>query len=565
MDGIKWPQYVIYYYARWRFYAIFFILSIFILAIPIHIPINIYDEGIILNNSFRISLGEYPYVDFWTTYMPGQYYSVGFLFSLFGDSVLVERWWDIVIRASILIEILVFTQNKLNIGNRILIWFLSAILLSSSNSFGSPIYPAIFWALFSIRMSENYFKSVENLWIILAGLSIGFSFWYRWDFALYIGLSSLATLLLFITVHLNDFFGKSGKMRSVLLSFIAGFFVATLPFITLTIVQGGSKEFFTQAVVFPATLMRTFRWKPFPSISFPFQILTNREFLFENYFVDLNNWVSFYFPLSIFILFLLWFGKNLRKKSLCSLFFSWMTYGLFGLLMMIYALSRFDYQHILPLTVIICPIAFLVLESVTKTFKMPIRTIVFSVSSTLICISLIFSPMMTYINIFFSYSPVKCFSNFQMAHCIYMDQDQSQVVSLVNTLIKEDDKIFIGNSRHDQILINDVSLYFLVGIKGGTKYYELHPGVATTYEIQKEIINNISENDVDLVILVNNALSTEPNQSSISSHIRLLDNYINSNYQILRKYGNYVILREKQLGNFHRERRYGQETTSFAS
>ena len=55
----------------------------------LHMRLNVYDEGIILAGADRILQGHIPYRDYWSMYAPGQFYTLAFLFRLFGSSVLV--------------------------------------------------------------------------------------------------------------------------------------------------------------------------------------------------------------------------------------------------------------------------------------------------------------------------------------------------------------------------------------------------------------------------------------------------------------------------------------------
>jgi hypothetical protein len=63
--------------------------------------LNIYDEGLIVYGAVRVMDGQIPYRDFWTQYSPAQLYTLAGLFKLFGANILVERVWDIVIRAGL--------------------------------------------------------------------------------------------------------------------------------------------------------------------------------------------------------------------------------------------------------------------------------------------------------------------------------------------------------------------------------------------------------------------------------------------------------------------------------
>jgi len=75
------------------------------------------------------------------------------------------------------------------------------------------------------------------------------------------------------------------------------------------------------------------------------------------------------------------------------------------------------------------------------------------------------------------------------------------MIRYIQENVPQDAPVFVGNLRHDRISINDVMLYFLCGRESATRYHELHPGLATTLECQKEIVDEIKGSGVEVVIL----------------------------------------------------------------
>jgi hypothetical protein len=71
----------------------------------------------------------------------------------------------------------------------------------------------------------------------------------------------------------------------------------------------------------------------------------------------------------------------------------------------------------------------------------------------------------------------------------------------------------------------------------------LDPGVVTTEKVQDEIINDLRKNNVEYIVLRQMPLLNEPNKSSVSSGIHLLDNYIRQNYAVAVQYGPYYIMK----------------------
>ncbi len=143
---------------------------------------------------------------------------------------------------------------------------------------------------------------------------------------------------------------------------------------------------------------------------------------------------------------------------------------------------------------------------------------------------------------FFIFPPLKCYSQIERASCIYLQKNQEQAVEYIRAHTEEGESIFVGNQRHDLILINDIGFYFLSARQSPSKYSELYPGVATTLSVQQEIVHDIESKNVNWIVLFLAPESTEPNASANSSGIRYLDNFIRSQYSLVEEFGNYQIL-----------------------
>jgi hypothetical protein len=138
-------------------------------------------------------------------------------------------------------------------------------------------------------------------------------------------------------------------------------------------------------------------------------------------------------------------------------------------------------------------------------------------------------------------------SQFERAKGIYVFQGQETylepAIKIVRANTKPDELIFVGNSRHDRIFINDVMFYFLCERHSATKYHELHPGLANTRKVQLEIIDELKRNNVKIIVLWNGAENVvEPNESSVSTGVNDLDDFIRLNYATIMYLGPYRIL-----------------------
>jgi hypothetical protein len=104
-------------------------------------------------------------------------------------------------------------------------------------------------------------------------------------------------------------------------------------------------------------------------------------------------------------------------------------------------------------------------------------------------------------------------------------------------------KPFVGLNRHDKILWNDVLLYFLSERPSAIKWHEFDPGVQTTIEIQTKIVGELQSRQPRYIVLSSESEGVEePNESSRSSGVTILDQFIHANYHAVAAFGPITIL-----------------------
>lgn len=131
----------------------------------------------------------------------------------------------------------------------------------------------------------------------------------------------------------------------------------------------------------------------------------------------------------------------------------------------------------------------------------------------------------------------------ECASCTLIPDHVVQLSNYVKDNSSQDAEIYIGQYDHSQIYISDVSLYFLMDRRPLTRYYELHPGVQTTLSVQEVLVEDVVKTQPPFIIL--NSMpeeSGEPNLSSVSSGVRLIDLHIAGNFRKALEFGPYDIL-----------------------
>jgi hypothetical protein len=499
-----------------------------------------YDEGLIAYGAIRILNGDIPYRNFWTLYFPGQFYLLAAVFKIFGISVKVKVFFAIAILASIIccIYILVnrFTLKKI----ALLSSFLSLAWLKTFMVYNRPSQVAILFSILSCFPVFNFIHTNRNKWLIAAGILVGITTLFRQDFGFY---TFISIFLLILLKQLSSFAGLNYKMRmkSIFIResyFLIGILLIILPFFIYFIYNSALRDLVSDAIVFPLLVYPKVRWLTFPKLT-------------------INNLI-FYLPLVIYVLTVvrlliyIWGVKSEGDKVWCMLLFLFLGIGLFN-----YVRVRTNIDHLLPVLIPAIILFALLYDDLLKRFitklpslyRHPIWIVTF-----LICLDLLYYPIKSILpklNLLRFPSQKTDYARLDIARAqgFYDSSDfaQSQLsaIKYIQSKTEKGEKIYVGNTRHDKIANNDIIFYFLSERHSATRYYELHPGLTTTRDVQREIIDEIKHHNVRYIVLWKGFedIIEEPNESSKSSGVTLLDNFIQKNYKIEKAFGPYLILR----------------------
>jgi hypothetical protein len=130
------------------------------------------------------------------------------------------------------------------------------------------------------------------------------------------------------------------------------------------------------------------------------------------------------------------------------------------------------------------------------------------------------------------------------AKCFSLPADELKAMAFVQQHTKPDDRIFVGNDRHDKLLDDDITFYFVSQRDAATRWYQFDPGVETTEPIQRQMIADLDRNHAVVVVREQGfSDSHEPNASSLSTGVTLLDRYIDANYQRSAAFDRISVLR----------------------
>jgi len=516
--------------------------------------ISSYDEGITIYGACRILDGEIIYKDFWTVYAPGQFYILAGLFKLFGTRILTERVYSILIH--ILLAACAYFLAKRFSGRwaGLFVVFLTLLWIMFVPLYGLSLYPSLLLGIVSCIFTIKFIDTNKFNWLTLAGICTGLTILVRHDLGLYTYIAETITIILFI--YRSSIQRSVGKKLVVTFRnyfvFVTSTGIVVLPVALLLLIHVGSKELIWCLITVPITILSEFRSLPYPSlISSIAAIQSGQKTLID--FIQLTAYkFIFYIPVILFfctlqIVFLNNTKGNYRKEQWGKVLMI-----LVGILFFHYTWNRTDLLHMVAVNII----AFIMLAACLfqprryKSGKHPSFLqpffIILSIITIIVLIQYAFvatsSRIKELVNV-----------NIERARCVRTVPSEAKTQELAVNYIQRhvplNEKIFVCNAQHQNILINDIAFYFLSERHCAGKFHELHPGVATTLPVQEYIINELEKHSVNYIVVVTSpaVVSKEPNKSSRYSGVAKLDNYIRTYFTAVERFGYYIIAKRRKI------------------
>lgn len=312
-------------------------------------------------------------------------------------------------------------------------------------------------------------------------------------------------------------------------------------------------------ITFPLKIFPKVRSQHYPVIPNPSAIFT-RDISVTSWNLAVIRLMPFYFPILIYTIAIIVLVIQILSKRFD--FERIMIWGLilflvYGMMLFIRAWIRPDLVHLLP-TFIISALLFAVLLSyVPRAFRF--RSFVWGLA-LLVSFFLVFNNVRSKMHGIVKYFILPPTFSFDLDRARMIRWDDrgtmyQEAIKYIQRHVTEGEKIFVGNKRHDQIVGNDVLFYFLSKRDAPTKYYELHPGLATTASIQKKIVSDIEMQHVKYIVLIDMREWQDPGGASRSRGSRILDNYIRDTFTRIcdfpEDYIDYAIWKRRTDGPLH--------------
>jgi len=521
-----------------------FLVSLFYQRPAMVWPLNIYDEGIIVYGSVRVMEGQLPYRDFWTQYSPAQLYILAGLFKVLGKQIMIERWWDVLIRAALMLGMGALaarlSDRLVSRASGFFVWLMGLLWVTYYGFFGYPIFQGLLFSLLSLgALTQAFVVSADGAtpsarrWYLLSGLLLGIATLFRHDMAVYVGAAQ--TIVIFGQTLTQSSVGVPQRLRTGAINWLilaGGATVLVLPVFLFLIAQMPLYTLLDQLFIFPLTIFPKVRDLPYPDLKGRLEEL------------------PFYAPFLIYALAAFIAIAQLRRGQSQDKALAWGTLAvvLFGLFGWNQARVRSDTIHtvqfFLP-SVVLLPVLY-------RAGSRRVNLLGYLCAAIAIVLAVAFS-----INPIAQYLETRKLPNnpdvqrslkltLPIAQGAVMSTEQLFAVQTIQGLTQPGEPVYVGLSNHSRVFANDVMFYFVMDRPSPTRYHELHPGLVNTVAVQQEMIADLERQHVRYLVLTNMFEGArEPNDTAIDSKVTLLDDYIKAHYQQAHILGSYRILKLK--------------------
>jgi hypothetical protein len=537
--------------------ALVFFLSFLMLFLGVSRSLNLYDEGLVLTGAMRVAAGQIPHRDFYANYGPAEFYIPAGLFKLFGESILVENLYDLCLRALLLASVWAIARSHCSRWVAIGTLIVAALYLVGLNgTVGSTITPVSLLNLMGAALILPIFLGkVSRGRMCGAGAIGGVAALFRYDTG--VALLGIYVCLTAVAVYLGSG-GISEKLRnfaSIFWPCLVGFALVTVPPALYYLSVAPIHPFVHDIILYPSKYYHRGRNLPFPGI--------DRR--------GLDN-LAVYLPIAaIIIAVYAAVDLHLRSRSKASMRVqaipceqNWsgllVTFGLLAFVMYFKGFVRVS-----PLQMFLSTIPSLLLIAMLYqhrlTFARPARiAIVLMVWLSFLAagasagkgalrrldqarpgsrqgVKIISSPLshrLPEVETTWCKLP----GPLTRGMCFLPDDDRIRAIEFIDSHTLPNQKLYVGVTKHDRIYGNDNLIYFATQRLPATRWSHFDPFLQNRLDIQKQMVDELTANAPPYIVIdpVFDQVN-EPNGSSTSTGVTLLDDYIHNNYRKVQTFG----------------------------
>lgn len=532
--------------------TVIFVLAFIALAVGSDRSVGVYDEGVILVGAMRVARGELPHADFYANYGPAQFYVVAALFKVFGELAIVERVYDLLVRAAIVTVFYCLLEAAARRWLALGFSILCGAWLFSVPFYGYPMFPVMLLSLVGVAvLTPALAGRSDSLRLFGAGSVVGLAALFRYDVGFFLfatfGALLVASVLLRPANH-------RGSLRNAwgVLPFVSGTATVFTPIAVLYLVQAPVGPFIHDVIVYPINNYARMRGLPFPGLH---EVYWSKSLL--GIYVPLvtcgvavlaflfrNSQPKFPFPAS-------------KDGESAERYRNWLTVVLGSLAAVMYlkGLVRVSVLHMLASLIPSLLLLGVLFDRALSGRRW--ERVVWGAVCLLAATGAITASREAARSRFGDSSSggdeahvgaqvpdlpswLRCDPNVSLPkiQCLRLDADRIEAAKFVVANTGPDDRIFVGLTRHDRVFANDNIMYFAVGRLPATRWSHFDPGLQNREDVQKHMIGELREHNVRVLILESHWEDVrEQNGSAVSSGVNLLDEYVRSHYHRVREHG----------------------------
>ena len=491
-----------------------------------------------------------PLRDFWTSYPPGMFWLLGLAFKIFGEQLLVNRLMHAVFVLGICVVSYYLVLSVSRSRRWAMLGFMAVTLYAGAVrvNYGYPPVLCTLLGLLGLLVLLHGSSEHQSARSVLAGLSAGFCAIVRYDFAIYIVAASSIALGAGLPAA-PEGGRKSAQLAKSFAFYGTGLLVPVLIAYGVVVGEAGLSRTYALLVDFPLQVYPRARDLPF---TWPFASLRSAPHSVWSLAVLLVYECA---RVPLFLPFLVAPAGAVAGLVLVSARPRRRPQGALLLGLSLLAIALINQYRVRsgepqgwPLAVVGL-VATISLLSVVSQARRPLMRATARGCVLALCAVLIPGALYregTLIRARYFYATVAVDSPWAVG--IRIPAGQASYNGLLRYLADRhragEAYLYSGVVDHDQLVFNDVLVYFLSGMRSPTFFPELAPGVVDTSAAQSQIVREMDAHAVRTVVLYD-WVSTEPNESSVNKNIDIADAYIHARYQTVARFESYTVMERK--------------------
>lgn len=530
-------------------YAVLFVALFAWLFLTDSRAVSLYDQGLQLTAAMRITAGQVIHRDFYYNYGPAMVYILAGLFKIFGQSVLVQQAFWIANDAAGGLGIFILARRLAGVR-----WAAAALIVS---------------VLWGESLGVNTLLTVWSTWLLLplferrlrwsrglaAGVLVGLAMFFRYETA--VGLAAVHVFIIAIAVCLTEP-GAKDKLRagvSALWPYLTGFAIPVAPLFITYLATGTMRDFLYDIVVYPSKYYHAARNLPFPRIhrqNFQESIVYILPVVIALGFYAAGRW---------------WLAHRngeRRDRRVPEWVGAMIAFAAVGAVMYVKGVVRVSagqmYMALSPcilLMVVLCVhrsvfgrveralLSVLALLLVVTGIVPAVRGLKYEREQRVLLADWILHPS--------TQNPQPPFDGWcresnviSKGFCFFPDTDHMNAIHYIDAHTRPGDTLYVGLPQHQRIIVNDNLTYFATQRLPATKWSHFDPFLQNREDVQREMIGELERNRPPLIVVDSEFENyREPNGSSVSTGVHLLDDYIAEHYVPEQTFGEMEILRRR--------------------